>query len=55
MSVLGNDPLLWCWPTVPPGTGLKYQLAVADGEWVELNTRRARYGAEDEELGPLMA
>jgi len=26
-SVLGDNPLLWCWPTVPPGTGLKYQLA----------------------------
>ncbi|KAG0707434.1 DHHC palmitoyltransferase-domain-containing protein [Suillus ampliporus] len=29
-SVLGNNPLLWCCPTVPPGTGLKYQLSVAD-------------------------
>ncbi|TFK56613.1 palmitoyltransferase PFA4 [Heliocybe sulcata] len=26
-SVLGNNPWLWCWPTVVPGTGLKYQLA----------------------------
>lgn len=29
-SILGNNPLLWCCPTVPPGTGLKYQLSVAD-------------------------
>ncbi|PCH34240.1 palmitoyltransferase PFA4 [Wolfiporia cocos MD-104 SS10] len=29
-SVLGDNPLLWCLPTVPPGTGLKYQLAVGD-------------------------
>jgi hypothetical protein len=34
-SILGNNPLLWCCPTVPPGTGLKYQLSVADGEWNE--------------------
>ncbi|TFY83342.1 hypothetical protein EWM64_g663 [Hericium alpestre] len=26
-SMLGKNPLLWCWPTIPPGTGLKYQLA----------------------------
>ncbi|KAH7916458.1 zf-DHHC-domain-containing protein [Hygrophoropsis aurantiaca] len=30
-SVLGSNPLLWCWPTVPPGTGLKYQLSMGDG------------------------
>ncbi|EIW86996.1 zf-DHHC-domain-containing protein [Coniophora puteana RWD-64-598 SS2] len=28
-SVLGANPLLWCCPTIPPGTGLKYQLSVA--------------------------
>ncbi|THH27665.1 hypothetical protein EUX98_g6523 [Antrodiella citrinella] len=26
-SVLGDNPWLWCWPTKPSGTGLKYQLA----------------------------
>ncbi|KAF4573227.1 Palmitoyltransferase [Pleurotus pulmonarius] len=26
-SVLGTKPWLWCWPTVTPGTGLKYDLA----------------------------
>ncbi|KAF8899051.1 zf-DHHC-domain-containing protein [Infundibulicybe gibba] len=29
-AVLGSNPLLWCWPTVPPGTGLKYQLSSDD-------------------------
>ncbi|TFY61142.1 hypothetical protein EVJ58_g4697 [Rhodofomes roseus] len=29
-SVLGDSPLWWCWPTVTPGTGLKYQLAEGD-------------------------
>jgi len=29
-SVLGDSPLLWCWPTITPGTGLKYQLAEGD-------------------------
>ncbi|KAH7886071.1 DHHC palmitoyltransferase-domain-containing protein [Phlebopus sp. FC_14] len=30
-SVLGDNPLLWCWPAIPPGTGLKYQLSMGDG------------------------
>ncbi|KAI0067973.1 zf-DHHC-domain-containing protein [Artomyces pyxidatus] len=29
-SVLGKNPLMWFCPTVPPGTGLKYQLAEGD-------------------------
>ncbi|KZP25294.1 zf-DHHC-domain-containing protein [Athelia psychrophila] len=29
-SILGPNPLWWCWPTVTPGTGLKYQLADSD-------------------------
>ncbi|TFK41869.1 DHHC palmitoyltransferase-domain-containing protein [Crucibulum laeve] len=36
-SVLGSNPLLWCWPTVTPGTGLRYQLADRDSEWNELS------------------
>jgi hypothetical protein len=39
-SVLGPNPLLWCWPTVTPGNGLKYQLANGDGEWLELSSRK---------------
>ncbi|CCL98131.1 uncharacterized protein FIBRA_00125 [Fibroporia radiculosa] len=35
-SVLGNRPLLWCWPTVPPGTGLKYQLAEGEDPDAEM-------------------
>lgn len=29
-SVLGRNPLLWCCPTVTPGSGLKYELAESD-------------------------
>ncbi|KAL7285081.1 hypothetical protein ACG7TL_000173 [Trametes sanguinea] len=30
-SVLGSNPLLWCWPSIPPqGNGLKYPLASGD-------------------------
>jgi len=29
-AVLGKNPLLWCWPTVTPGTGLRYPLAAGD-------------------------
>ncbi|KAI0297589.1 DHHC palmitoyltransferase-domain-containing protein [Multifurca ochricompacta] len=39
-SMLGTNPLLWCWPNVGPlGTGTKYQLAEGDGKWVELSAR----------------
>lgn len=43
-SILGTNPWLWCWPTVTPGTGLKYDLAENEGEWLELSTftKRAR-------------
>ncbi|KIK94149.1 hypothetical protein PAXRUDRAFT_828289 [Paxillus rubicundulus Ve08.2h10] len=34
-SVLGNNPLFWCCPTVPPGTGLKYQLSVGSDPTVQ--------------------
>ncbi|KAI0078856.1 zf-DHHC-domain-containing protein [Panus rudis PR-1116 ss-1] len=31
-SVMGDNPLLWCWPTVPPGNGLRYPLAEGHGD-----------------------
>lgn len=43
-SVLGRNPLLWCCPTVPPGSGLKYKLAEGDGKWIEL--RRGQHESE---------
>jgi palmitoyltransferase len=42
VSVLGSNPLLWCWPTIPPGNGLNYQLSVVDGEWNEQTAERSR-------------
>ena len=38
--MLGDNPLLWCWPTVPPGDGLKYPIANPQGEWIELQNPR---------------
>ncbi|GLB35853.1 putative mediates the reversible addition of palmitate to target proteins, thereby regulating their membrane association and biological function [Lyophyllum shimeji] len=29
-SVLGKNPLLWCWPNPAPGNGLKFELAGGD-------------------------
>ncbi|KAJ7654834.1 DHHC palmitoyltransferase-domain-containing protein [Mycena rosella] len=29
-SILGPNPWLWCWPTITPGTGLKYKLTDSD-------------------------
>ena len=44
-SVLGKRSLYWCWPTVPPGSGLKYPLAAGQGKWIELNrSDRKGYG-----------
>ena len=42
-STLGRNPLLWCCPSVPAGTGLKYRVAEGHGKWIEL-TRRDREG-----------
>jgi palmitoyltransferase ZDHHC6 len=36
-SILGSNPLLWCCPTVTPGSGLKYELAESDGKWIDLS------------------
>lgn len=47
-SILGTRPLLWCWPTVTPGTGLKYGLSDGDGKWIELSTNRVPYGLREE-------
>lgn len=41
-SVLGNNPLWWCWPTAPLGNGLKYEMSNADGEWFAMGNREGR-------------
>ncbi|KAH7925173.1 zf-DHHC-domain-containing protein [Leucogyrophana mollusca] len=47
-AVLGSNPLMWCCPTVPPGTGLKYQLSVGDGEWNENSAAQKRRRRADD-------
>ncbi|KAJ3994123.1 zf-DHHC-domain-containing protein [Lentinula boryana] len=34
-SVLGPNPLLWCWPTQTPGNGLRYELTEGEGDAVQ--------------------
>ncbi|KAJ6575439.1 zf-DHHC-domain-containing protein [Mycena capillaripes] len=46
-SVLGQNPWLWCWPTITPGTGLKYQLTESEGKWVEMVRAPEREPRED--------
>lgn len=41
-SILGNNPLLWCCPTVTPGSGLKYELAETDGKWIDLSALKVQ-------------
>lgn len=48
-TILGQNPLLWCCPSVPQGDGLKYQVVEADGRWIELNYRRRE--EDDEDVG----
>ncbi|KIM82364.1 hypothetical protein PILCRDRAFT_478089 [Piloderma croceum F 1598] len=47
-SVLGENPLMWCCPTITPGTGLKYQLADGDGKWIEFAERNRGREREEE-------
>jgi palmitoyltransferase len=47
-SILGDNPLMWCCPTVTPGTGLKYQLANGDGKWIEFAGKNRGGKREDE-------
>ncbi|KZS93474.1 zf-DHHC-domain-containing protein [Sistotremastrum niveocremeum HHB9708] len=46
-SVLGRNPLLWCWPTNPTGNGLKYQVGSGEGKWVEFRRREHPSELED--------
>ncbi|KAH8102412.1 zf-DHHC-domain-containing protein [Cristinia sonorae] len=52
-SVLGDNPLLWCWPTRTPGTGLKYQLAegqdstTLDEDWPPKDPHKRNMPEED--------
>jgi len=48
-SVLGPNPLLWCWPSVTPGNGLRYQLTPGEGVLVELSTIREDYERRESE------
>lgn len=36
-SILGPNPLLWCYPGRTPGSGLKFGLSDKDGEWNDLS------------------
>ncbi|ESK90944.1 palmitoyltransferase pfa4 [Moniliophthora roreri MCA 2997] len=52
-SVLGKNRLLWCCPTIPPGNGLKYELAegedFSDEAWPPKDPARSQY--EDPKKG----
>ncbi|KAG9311527.1 zf-DHHC-domain-containing protein [Chiua virens] len=38
--ILGSNPLLWCFPAVTPGTGLKFQLSIGNDYAVEKRPSR---------------
>ncbi|KAG8986071.1 Palmitoyltransferase [Tulasnella sp. 427] len=33
--ILGSNPLLWCWPAVMKGDGLRFPVAAGTGKWIE--------------------
>ncbi|TDL20993.1 zf-DHHC-domain-containing protein [Rickenella mellea] len=36
ITVLGPNPLFWCWPSIPPGNGLSFRVSAQDGKFIEL-------------------
>ena len=46
-SVLGTNPILWCWPSRTPGSGLKYELSNSEGELLNLSFWKSRGTHED--------
>ena len=44
MAVLGDNPLLWCWPKSTPGSGTSFKIAPGNGEWTEFT--RGPYDAD---------
>lgn len=46
-SILGTNPLLWFWPTTPPGNGLVYQVSSGIGKWIEVSQNRREQESED--------
>lgn len=51
--MLGNNPLLWCCPATPPGTGLNYPVVVGDGEWVVFSSHTPEGVVEEVDFGYL--
>ncbi|KAL0581048.1 Palmitoyltransferase [Marasmius crinis-equi] len=52
-SILGKNTLLWCYPTIPPGNGLRFDLAegedVIETSWPPKDPTRSQY--EDPQQG----
>jgi len=46
-SILGNNPLLWCCPTVTPGSGLKYGLAESDVRHISWPPQNPAHSLDD--------
>ncbi|KAG8911658.1 Palmitoyltransferase, partial [Tulasnella sp. 417] len=36
-AILGSNPLLWCWPTLMKGDGLRFPVAEGAGKWIEFH------------------
>lgn len=52
-SVLGTNPLLWCWPRAPLGTGLTYPISQQEGEEIMWppHDPSMRYEENEEDTG----
>jgi len=46
-AVLGDNPLLWCWPQPMRGDGLRFEVADGTGKWIEFHRDRGDQEGED--------
>ncbi|KAG9000441.1 Palmitoyltransferase [Tulasnella sp. JGI-2019a] len=46
-TVLGDNPLFWCWPQRMRGSGLRFPVAEGTGKWIEFH----RHGHQDSQSG----
>ncbi|KAG8895783.1 Palmitoyltransferase [Tulasnella sp. 403] len=50
-AILGDNPLLWCWPQTMKGSGLRFPVAEGTGKWIEFHRPHKDHGEGDEMNG----
>jgi len=50
-AVLGDNPLLWCWPQPMRGDGLRFRVAEGTGKWIQFYRSELDQNAGLDDLG----